>query len=58
MTLDAKLDELMIRQLETPWQSQALVFFDGRGSSYDSVDAFEKAVSGAASVIQRPPQSP
>ena len=47
----AKLDELMIRQLETPWQSRALVFFDARGSSYDSVEAFEKAVSGAASVI-------
>jgi uncharacterized protein (DUF58 family) len=48
----AKRDELMIRQLETPWQSRALVFFDARGSSYDSVEAFEKAVSGAASVIR------
>jgi uncharacterized protein (DUF58 family) len=47
----AKLDELMIRQLETPWQSRALVFFDARGSSYESAEAFEKAVSGAASVI-------
>ena len=26
----AKLDELMIRQMETPWQSRALVFFDVR----------------------------
>lgn len=48
----AKRDELMIRQLETPWQSRALVFFDARGSRYDSVEAFEKAVSGAASVIR------
>jgi uncharacterized protein (DUF58 family) len=48
----AKLDELMIRQLETPWQSRALVFFDPRGSSFDSPEAFEKAVSGAASVIR------
>ncbi len=48
----AKRDELMIRQLETPWQSRALVFFDARGSSYDSVEGFEKGVSGAASVIR------
>lgn len=48
----AKRDELMIRQLETPWQSQALVFFDPRGSSYDSTEAFEKAVSGTASVVR------
>jgi uncharacterized protein (DUF58 family) len=47
----AKLDELMIRQLETPWQSRALVFFDPRSSSFDSTEAFEKAVRGAASVI-------
>jgi len=48
----AKLDELMIRQLETPWQSRALVFFDPRSSSFDSAEAFEKAVRGAASVIR------
>lgn len=48
----AKRDELMIRQLETPWQSRALIFFDARGLSYDGVDAFEKAVSGAASVVR------
>jgi hypothetical protein len=29
-----------------------LVFFDSRGSSYESVEAFEKAVSGAASVVR------
>ncbi|MFV1961989.1 MAG: DUF58 domain-containing protein [Acidimicrobiia bacterium] len=46
----AKTDELMIRQLETPWQSRALVLLDVRPSVYESADAFEKAVSGAASV--------
>ena len=47
----AKTDQLMIRQLETPWQSRALVLLDVRPSSYESVDAFETAVSGAASVV-------
>jgi uncharacterized protein (DUF58 family) len=46
----AKLDELMIRQMETPWQSRALVFFDVRRKSYESSDAFERAVRGTASV--------
>ncbi len=41
----------MIRQLETPWQSRALVLLDVRPSAYESSDAFETAVSGAASVI-------
>jgi uncharacterized protein (DUF58 family) len=48
----AKKDELMIRQLETPWQSRALVMLDIRQMSYESVDCFEKAVSGAASVVR------
>jgi uncharacterized protein (DUF58 family) len=47
----AKRDELMIRQLETPWQSRALVLLDVRESPYESDEAFETAVSGAASVI-------
>lgn len=47
----AKTDELMIRQLETPWQSRALVLLDVRASSYESAEAFEKSVSGAASVL-------
>lgn len=47
----AKTEELMIRQLETPWQSRALVLLDVRPTVYESADAFEKAVSGAASVI-------
>jgi uncharacterized protein (DUF58 family) len=47
----AKTDELMIRQLETPWQSRALVLLDVRESPYESAEAFETAVSGAASVV-------
>lgn len=47
----AKTDELMIRQLETPWQSRALVLLDVRESAYESEQAFETAVSGAASVV-------
>jgi uncharacterized protein (DUF58 family) len=47
----AKRDELMIRQLETPWQSRALVLLDVRRSSYESRAAFEHAVSGAASAL-------
>lgn len=47
----ARTDELMIRQLETPWQSRALVLLDVRTSSYESVAAFEKAVSGAATIV-------
>jgi uncharacterized protein (DUF58 family) len=47
----ARTDHLMIRQLETPWQSRALVLLDVRASVYESNDAFETAVSGAASVV-------
>jgi uncharacterized protein (DUF58 family) len=47
----AKTDELMIRQLETPWQSRALVLLDVRDASYESREAFEKAVSGAATIV-------
>jgi len=47
----AKTDQLMIRQLETPWQSRALVMLDVRAHVYESVEAFETAVSGAASVV-------
>lgn len=47
----AKTDDLMIRQLETPWQSRALVMLDIRSRVYESADAFETAVSGAASVV-------
>jgi uncharacterized protein (DUF58 family) len=41
----------MIRQLETPWQSRAMVLLDVRSEVYESTEAFETAVSGAASVI-------
>ena len=47
----AKAEELMIRQLENQWQSRALVVLDVRSSAYSSPEAFERAVSGAASVI-------
>lgn len=47
----ARTDQLMIRQLETPWQSRALVLLDVRRSVYESELAFETAVSGAASVV-------
>ncbi len=48
----AKQDELMIRQLETPWQSRALVILDLRWSAYETEDCFEKAVRGAASMVR------
>ena len=47
----AKTGQLMIRQLETPWQSRALVLLDVREEVYESATAFETAVSGAASVV-------
>lgn len=47
----ARTDELMIRQLETPWQSRALVLLDIRTGNYESSAAFEKAVSGAATIV-------
>lgn len=48
----AKRDELMIRQLETPWQSRALVLLDLRRRVYAANEDFEKAVRGAASVVR------
>ncbi len=48
----AKRDELMIRQLEMPWQSRALVLLDPRVGSYTGVEAFEHAVRGAASAMR------
>ncbi len=47
----AKRDQLMIRQLEMPWQSRALVVLDPDASSYPGQEAFEQAVRGAASVL-------
>lgn len=48
----AHRDRLMIRQLETPWQARAVVFLDLRQSAYPDSPAFERAVSGAASVLR------
>lgn len=48
----AKRDDLMIRQLEVPWQSRALVLLDRRDSVYENDDEFEHAVRGAASVLR------
>ena len=47
----ARTDQLMIRQLETPWQARALVLLDVRASAYESAWAFERAVSGAGTVV-------
>jgi uncharacterized protein (DUF58 family) len=47
----AKRGELMIRQLEVPWQSRALILLDTRDQLYPDDASFEHAVSGAASVI-------
>ena len=48
----AKRDELMIRQLEMPWQSRALVLLDPRQSAYPDSEAFEHAVRGVASAFR------
>lgn len=47
----AKRDELMIKQLEMPWQSRALVLLDPRQENYRTPEAFEHAVRGAASAM-------
>lgn len=48
----ARRDELMIKQLEMPWQSRALVLLDIRAESYPTPDSFEHAVRGAASALR------
>lgn len=48
----AKRDELMIRQLEMPWQSRALVLLDPRRAGHPSTESYEQAVRGAASVLR------
>jgi uncharacterized protein (DUF58 family) len=47
----AKRDELMIKQLEIPWQARALVLLDQRASPYADPESFEQAVRAAASVV-------
>jgi uncharacterized protein (DUF58 family) len=48
----AKRGALMIRQLEMPWQSRALVLLDPRRTAYQDSEAFEHAVRGAASAFR------
>lgn len=48
----ARRDELMIKQLEMPWQSRALVLLDIRADSYTTPESFEHAVRGAASAMR------
>ena len=47
----ARLDDLMIRQDEMPWQARATVLLDLRRSVHDE-DSIEHAVSAAASVFE------
>jgi uncharacterized protein (DUF58 family) len=47
----AKRDELMIKQLEIPWQARALVLLDVRADRYPTDEAFEQAVRGSASAV-------
>ena len=47
----AKRDDLVIKQLEVPWQSRALVLLDSRSDRYLTDEAFEHAVRGAASAV-------
>lgn len=48
----ARRDELMIRQLEMPWQSRALILLDIRAEAYETAEAFEHAVCGTASAMR------
>lgn len=48
----AKHDELMIKQLEMPWQSRAFVVLDPRVEPHTSSESFEQAVRGAASTLK------
>jgi uncharacterized protein (DUF58 family) len=48
----AKRDQLMIKQLDIPWLSRALVLLDQRAEPYPTSEAFEQAVRGAASVVR------
>ena len=46
----ARVDELMIRQNEMPWQGRATVLLDTRAQAHDG-DSLEVAVGAAASVV-------
>ena len=47
----ARRDELMIKQLEMPWQSRAFIVLDPRVEPHASAESFEQAVRGAASTL-------
>ncbi|GMQ94500.1 MAG: hypothetical protein BMS9Abin12_1993 [Acidimicrobiia bacterium] len=47
----ARHDQLMIKQLETPWQSRAFIVLDPRVEPHASAESFEQAVRGAASTL-------
>ncbi len=48
----AKRDQLMIKQLEMPWQSRAFIMLDPRVEPHTSAESFEQAVRGAASTLK------
>lgn len=48
----ARHDELMIKQLEMPWQSRAFIVLDPRVEPHVSAESFEQAVIGTASVLR------
>ena len=48
----ARRDELMIKQLEMPWQSRAFIVLDPRVEPHASSESFEQAVRGAASTLR------
>jgi uncharacterized protein (DUF58 family) len=48
----AHRDQLMIKQLEAPWQSRGLLVLDTRSSAYANEEAFEDAVEGTASFFK------
>jgi uncharacterized protein (DUF58 family) len=48
----ARRDELMIKQLEMPWQSRAFVVLDPRVEPHASAESFEQAVRGTASALR------
>ncbi|GMQ93083.1 MAG: hypothetical protein BMS9Abin12_0560 [Acidimicrobiia bacterium] len=48
----ARRDQLMIKQLEMPWQSRAFIVLDPRVEPHQSAESFEQAVKGTASVLR------
>ncbi|MEN8042128.1 MAG: DUF58 domain-containing protein [Actinomycetota bacterium] len=48
----ARRDELMIKQLEMPWQSRAFIVLDPRVEPHETGESFEQSVKGAASVLR------